>query len=723
VPKPVEERRPPITPQLAVRVAVLGGLAFVLFAIVFFRLWFLQVLSGEDYVSQARDNRVRKVRIEAARGDIVDRHGTVLVKTRVAPVVQIVPSSLPDSVLEQADEFRKQRGEAEKVRLAAADQLRSLERDIQERRGGPTRRQRRERRRLSRAARQAEPVPVPAVPIEELELRRLYRRLGKVIDVRPKTIHERVIEGVAELPYSNVTIRTAVDRNAFNYIRERKEEFPGVEVEKQFLRDYPHEELAAQLFGTTREISPEELKMERYRGVEPGTRIGADGIEKSYDEYLRGTDGFTRVVINALGSRDDRRQMSRREPRQGKRLRLTLDLNLQRAANDALARAVGAASRYGAKAGAFVAMDPRNGEVLALGSYPSFDANEFAKPISQKRYNALSSEELGAPLFNRAIAATYPTGSTFKPVTAMAALEEGIITPATPIHDDGEFELGDRVFKNAQDASYGTLTLPGAMTVSSDVFFYQLGAELNGRGPVLQEWARRLGVGRRTGIDIPGEFAGLVPDRKWRDEGYKAYLRCTTKAKVKPVTTEALLACGGIEREWSAGDNVNLAVGQGDLQATPLQMATAYSTIINNGRVPRPHLGQRVEDGNGVMLEEIRMPARRRVSFDAAHQEAIMAGLHGAATAEGGTSSDVFADFPYRDMLYGKTGTAERQPNPDQSWYVCYVAHPTKPIVVVTTIERGGFGAETAAPAARLILNEWFDLKDDEFVPGSDTSN
>ncbi len=348
MPKPVEERRPPITPQLAVRVAVLGGLAFVLFAIVFFRLWFLQVLSGEDYVSQARDNRVRKVRIEAPRGDIVDRHGTVLVKTRVAPVVQIVPSSLPESVHEQADEFRKARGQAEKARLAAADQLRSLERDIRERRRGATRGQRRERRRLARAARSAEPVPVPAVPMEETDLRRLYRRLGKVIDVRPRLIHERVVEGIAELPYSNVTIRSAVDRNAFNFIRERKEQFPGVAVEKQYLRDYPHEELAAQLFGTTREISPEELKLERFKGVEPGTRIGADGIEESYDEYLRGKDGFTRVVINALGSRDDRRRMTRREPRQGQRLRLTLDLNLQRAANDALARGVAAASENGA---------------------------------------------------------------------------------------------------------------------------------------------------------------------------------------------------------------------------------------------------------------------------------------------------------------------------------------------------------------------------------------
>jgi penicillin-binding protein 2 len=723
VPSPVEERRPAITPQLAMRVAVLGGIAFVAFAIVFFRLWFLQVLSGEDYVSQARDNRVRKVRIEAPRGDIVDRHGTVLVKTRVAPVVQITPGSLSEAVLDQAEAFRKARSEAERRRLQAATRLRSLERDIRERRRGATRKQRHERRVLARAARRAHRVDVPPLPASETERRRLYRRLGKVIDVRPRVIHERVIEGIAELPYSNVTIRSAVPRDAFNFIRERREQFPGVEVEKQYLRDYPHDELAAQLFGTTREISPEELEMKRYRGVDQGTRIGADGIEESYDEYLRGTDGYTRVIINALGSRDDRRRMTRREPRQGQRLRLTLDLGLQRAANDAIRRGVEAAGENGAKAGAFVAMDPRTGEILALGSYPSFDANEFAKPISQRRYDALSSEELGAPLFNRAIAATYPTGSTFKPITAMAALESGVVTPTSTIFDDGEFELGDRVFKNAQDASYGALQLPGALTVSSDVFFYELGLQLNGQGPVLQDWARRLGAGRRTGIDIPGEFGGLIPDSEWRNKGYEEYLKCTKKAKVEAGTTAALFACGGIERPWTAGDNVNLAVGQGDLQATPLQLATAYATIANGGKVVRPHLGQQVEDGQGRLVEEIRTPLRRRVEFDPSHRDAIMAGLHGAATAANGTSSDVFADFDYRDVLYGKTGTAERQPNPDQSWYACFVDHPTRPIVVVTTIERGGFGAETAAPAARLILNEWFDLQDNEFKAGSDQSN
>jgi penicillin-binding protein 2 len=715
---------PPITPQLAVRVAVLGGIAFVVFGVVFFRLWFLQVLSGEDYVSQARDNRERRVRIEAPRGDIVDRDGQVLVKTRAAPVVQIVPSSLPDAVLAQADAHRVARSRAERARLAAEDQLQALEREIRERRrGGATPAEQRKRRRLAAAASRAERVPVPPVPAQAKSLRVLYRRLGEVIRVRPETIHERVIAGVAETPYSNVTIRTAVDRTAFNYLREREERFPGVTVEKRYLRHYPFKTLGAQLFGTLREISPAELKTKRYRGVEPGTRIGAEGIEKSYDRYLRGTDGYTRVVINSLGSRDERRELTRREPRQGNRLRLTLDLNLQRAANDALEQAVRAAAVNGAKAGAYVAMDPRNGEVLALGSYPSFDANLFAKPISQSTYEKLVSEENGAPLFNRAIAATYPTGSTFKPITAVAALESGVIETNTPIFDDGSFELGGRVFKNARDAVYGTLALPQALTVSSDVFFYELGLRLNDKGPVLQEWARRLGIGRRTGIDIPGEFTGLVPDRQWRDEGYDRYLECAKDARVEPGTTRALLACGGIERPWSAGDNVNLAVGQGDLQATPLQLATAYATIVNGGRVVRPHLGMAIEDGGGRLVEELRTPPRRRVDIDPDDRAAIMQGLHGAATAANGTSSDVFADAPYRDMLYGKTGTAERQPNPDQSWYAVYVDHPAKPIVVVTTIERGGFGAETAAPAARLILNEWFDVRDREFRAGTDQSN
>jgi penicillin-binding protein 2 len=724
-PPNLEERRPAITPQLAVRVAVLGGVAFVLFAVIFFRLWFLQVLSGDDYVTQARENRVRKIKIEAPRGDIVDRDGNRLVRTRVAPVVEIVPSGLPAAELKIADTYRAARSRSERTRLAAADQLRSLERNRREEERRYTRAERHERRLLARASRHARPVAVPPMPATEPKLRRSFRRLGRVLGLAPRTIHRRVIEGVAEAPYSNVTVKTDVPRAAFNFLRERKDEFPGVDVEKLFVRSYPHKTLAAQLFGTLREISPQELKEKKYRGVAAGTRIGKDGIEETYDRYLRGQDGYTKVVINALGNRDDRRQVTRREPKQGERLRLTLDLGLQRAANNALKRAIAAANANGnpAKAGAYVAMDPTNGEVLALGSYPSFDANIFAKPLSQETFDKLNSEANGAPLFNRAIAAAYPTGSTFKPITAMASLEEGILTPTQTIFDDGEFKLGPQVFRNARNAKYGLLNLSQALKVSSDVFFYTLGERANSRGAIIQKWAKRLGLGRRTGIDIPGEFDGLVPDRRWRDAGFARYTRCVKREKLSPQTLAALKACGGIERPWSTGDNVNLAVGQGDLQATPLQLATVYSTIANGGKVVRPHLAMSVEDGLGRAVEQFRTTAKRRVKFSAADRATIMDGLHRATSEQGGTSADVFSGFAGGKLpVYGKTGTVERPGQPDQSWYACYVPHPSRPIVVVVTVEKGGFGAETAAPAARLILSNWFDLGNDKFKAGSSAS-
>ena len=718
MPPSLEERRPPITPQLAVRVAVLGGVAFVLFAIIFFRLWFLQVLTGDDYVSQARENRVRKIKIEAPRGNIVDRNGATLVKTRAAPVVQILPTAVPASELRAADDYRTALAAAEGKRLAAAQDLRQLERKLRADGRRTRKREQRQVRALRAQARRAERVPVAPIPADR-RLRSLYRRLGRVIGTPPATIHRRVIQGIADQPSANVTIRTDVPAPAFNYLLEHREQFPGVVVEKKYLRDYPFKTLGAQLFGTLREISPDELKEKRYRGVTPGTRIGKDGIEETYDKYLRGTDGFTRVIVNSLGNRDDSRRTTREDPIQGRQLMLTLDLGLQRAANNAMKRAIEAAhlNFNPASAGAYVALDPRNGEVLALGSYPSFDANLFAKPIDQATYERLNSERNGAPLFNRAIGAGYPTGSTFKPITAFAALANGIITPSTPLVDNGVFEYGGREFKNAGDAVNGTLSLPRALQVSSDVFFYQLGAAANDRGAIIQDWARKLGFGAPTGIDLPGEFGGLVPDRRWRDSEFAKYRKCAKENKVAIGSTAALYTCGGVERGWSGGDNVNLAVGQGDLQATPLQLAVAYAAIANGGKVVTPHLGMEVEDGAGRQLEEIRKPARRRGDMDPTSLAAIRDGLRAAAGAPGGRSADVFKGFPY--AVYGKTGTAERYPNADQSWYACFVEDPVKPIVVVVTVEQGGFGAEAAAPAARLILSKWFGVHDRTFHVGA----
>ena len=705
------------------RVAVLGGFALALFAILFFRLWFLQVLSGEDYVAQATQNKIRKIRIEAPRGDIVDRSGKQLVTTRQAAVVQLLPTELPESERLLAAEYGAKVSAAERDRLAAADRLRRFDRAHRGRRKERdlSRTERRQRRTLRKAANKIEPVPVPPLPADPA-LRDLYGRLGKVIGLSRRQIHRRVIQQVSQTPYAAVTVKTDVDRAAYNFLKERQEQFPGVEPEIQYLRDYPMKEIGAHLFGTLREVSPDELKLKRYRDLEQGERIGKDGVEETYDKYLRGKDGYYRQVVDALNEpcNDPVRCPERVvKPLQGQQLRLTIDLGLQRAAQRAVARGVAAAAHNGSQAGAFVAMDPRNGDILALGSVPSFDANLFAKPISQERYDALNAEEGGKPLLNRAIDGLYPTGSTFKLITAAAALESGIITPTTTYNDTGVFRLGPQEFRNARDAVNGTIALRRAMQVSSDVFFYWLGTEMFPmEGQVLQSWARKLGMGRPTGIDLPGEFGGLVPDRRWRDEGFAEYEKCRKKAGLAYQSQAALFECGGIDRPYSAGDNVNLAVGQGDLQATPLQMAVAYSAIANGGTVVRPHLGWRVEDGHGRLLQRIKVPPRRKVDISETTQAAIMDGLAAAASEPGGTSYDVFRGFPHK--VYGKTGTAERGVNPDQSWYVAIVNDdPSKPIAVAVTIERGGFGAETAAPAARLILNHWFGLRDKTFRAGS----
>jgi penicillin-binding protein 2 len=467
------------------------------------------------------------------------------------------------------------------------------------------------------------------------------------------------------------------------------------------------------------EITTEQMDLRRYKDVAQGTRIGQTGLEYEYDKYLRGTDGYTRLVVDAFGARDDERKVSVVEPKQGQRLRLTLDADLQKVGEQALARAI-QNSEYETRAGAFVAMDPRNGEVLAMGSAPSFDANWFAKPFTQRRYEYLTSNETDAPLLNRATESAYPSASTFKPITAMAALEEGLITPTRKISDPGHWEYGGREYQNAKEAVFGDIDVRTAIAKSSDIFFFKLGAQANEQGRIIQRWAERFGYGRKTGIDLPNERPGLVPDRKWRDSEYQEYSECVDKAGLDEQTQAALFECGGYERGWSGGDNVNLAVGQGDLQATPLQVAVAYAALENGGTIVRPHLGKAIEDGNGVPLQEFRPKPKRKIKMAARDRDAVLDGLRAAAQGEGGTSADVFAGWPMDEFpIYGKTGTAERQPNPDQAWYAAFVPDKARPIVVVVTVEKGGFGAATAAPAARMILSEWFDVSDREFHAGT----
>jgi penicillin-binding protein 2 len=665
-------RVPPITPQLALRVAVLGVIAFALFGIVFFRLWYLQVLSGDQYLRQAADNRVRELSIQAPRGAVLDRNGDPLVENRVATVVKLDPERLPAAERDAAARWGQQ--------MTARSRR-------QKGNKGPL-------------------IPIPHAATPGLEVR--FKRLARALNIAPRTIQERIVRSLTLVPYASVTIKTDVPATVRNYLLERSAQFPGVDVQKVYLRRYPNRVLAAQLEGTVGEISPTELKLPRFRGVRQGTIVGKEGIERAYDRYLRGVDGAQRITVDALGR--PKGPTRERNPVPGRALRTSLDLDLQRTGEAVLDRTIATGP---GTAGAFVALDPRDGEVLAMGSNPSFDPAVLSRPITKARLDQLFGPTAGSPRFNRAIGGLYPTGSTFKPVTAFAALNQGIITPSTPINDPGCIQIGaaKQSFCNAGRTPNGTVSLPHALQVSSDVFFYTLGRDLNPlAGQPLQRMAHRLGLGEPTGVDLPGEAPGLVPDKRWRAQVGDRERRCR---KRKHIPETALVGCGISDmRPWTVGDNVNLAVGQGDLQASPLQMAVAYAAIANGGRVVRPHLGVAVEDSNGRELQKIDPGTSRRVKMDPGARAAILQGLHAATSASGGTSADVFKGWNQNAFpVYGKTGTAQRNGRNDQSWYVCFVPNQSRPIAIAVTVEDGGFGAEAAAPIARVMLAQWFNQK------------
>jgi penicillin-binding protein 2 len=686
---PPEDRRPPLTPQLALRVAVLGTFALAMFAIIFFRLWFIQVLSGQKYLAEAKVNRVRDIAVPAPRGEILDRSGNVLVDSKRAIAVQIAPNELPVPL--QATTT------SEEARLIAHP---------------------------------------PRADVA------LYNRLARVLHISRKphkcwvngfgyhrlsTIGCQVAQGYVQLSYADVTVATDVPRAVLFYLEERQRQFPGVSIQDVWLRTYPLHTLAAQLFGTIGPISRSELKASRFKGLPQNAIVGQSGLEWFYNRYLQGTDGQEKVQVDALGHATG--TVGKVVPTPGNSLTLSLDVNLQRAGEQALAEAIGGIADP--DGGAFVALNPQNGEVYAMGSNPSFDPNIFTKPVPESVYKQLNNPASNYPLLNRAIQSAGPTGSTFKPITATAALQSGAWTVNDVFDDTGKYCFSGQCRHNAGNAVDGVLNLEQAIQVSSDDFFYNLGVLTNSpkpRGGALQRWARKYGIGRPTGIDVGGEVAGTLPTPAWRSRRNKLESECDhatgpfrytngqhTSSVMHPgwhrSSKHAPGGCGiadGTDRSWAAGDNENLAVGQGDVQVSPLQLAVAYSAIANGGTIVRPHLGFDIQQPDGTVIRRINPPAVRHLHINPLYLDTIRAGLRAAASQPGGTSFSVMGNFP--EQVYGKTGTAQYTGQSDYSWYSCFVpaTATSKPIEVVVTVPRAGFGAQAAAPVARQILSQWF---------------
>jgi penicillin-binding protein 2 len=606
--------------RLSLRIAVLGGVAVALFAVLFFRLWNLQVIDGSHYLAEAQNNRTREYRVLAPRGEILARNGEPIVQNRTSLALLLNTAKLPEDEAEATAELTK---------------------------------------------------------------------LGSLAHMSLPKVRKTIAEQEKIAAGAPVTLRRDVGYDLIYYLEENKRRFPGVSVERVFVRDYPHESADAHVVGYVSEVSEEQLKEKRYAKVDPGEDIGQSGAEYAYDKYLRGEPGKTRVQVNAMGLPTPGGELVQVPPTPGKNLVLTINPAVQEAGEAALAER--------GLPGAFISMNIHTGEILAMGSNPSFDPKVFTEPMTQAQVNELFRDEELAPLTDRATESAYPTGSTYKIMTALAALENGVITPSTTITDNGYIERAGQKFENAGGTAYGTLSLVRALEVSSDVYMYELGGRMWDKN-YLQEWSHKMGIGDPAGLDIPEGEPGLVPSRQWRDQLYKE---------------------GNTERPWSEGDNILLATGQGDLQTTPLQMAIAYAALGNGGTIVSPHVGKELQDAAGRVLKEFRFGPRRHVKINPASRQAIMEGLHDAAQGPEGTAAGIFGNFPI--PIAGKTGTAERPGHADQSWFIALAPYPNPNIVTAVTIEEGGFGAESAAPAALKMLEAYFNKKASEITTSGGT--
>src|SRR4051794_1957820 len=437
-PESEPERR---TSPLALRISIITGLAIAIFSVLFLRLWYVQILSGDKYRTQANDNRIREIRVQAPRGDILDRNGKVMVANRTELAIQVTPQDLP---------------------APGPDRSREL------------------------------------------------HQLATITGMDMKEIRKTLRGGSRAAPGGPVILKKGLGVDKVYYLRENQSSFPGVSVERVFTREYRDGTLAAHLFGNVGEVTAEQLKQPRYSGLHPGDQVGQSGVEYEYDRFLRGRPGTDRVQVDALGRPTGQLRSVPAEP--GDDVRLTVDLGLQAYGESAL-------DSFGLP-GAFVAMNARNGDVLAMGSAPSFDPSIFTHPITQSEYRQLTSRKTDAPLADRAIQGLYPTGSTFKMITATAALQSHLISPNTIFNDTGSLRLDSNLtLHNAGKAIYGPLNMLDAIKVSPAFSFNNLGVgeKANTGHAEIQDWAHNYALGEKAGIDLPAEVDGLIPPPAWRN--------------------------------------------------------------------------------------------------------------------------------------------------------------------------------------------------------------
>ena len=633
------------------RMRVLAWLIVCMFLALMTRLWFLQVLAAPQFAELAQRNQVRLVYIQPLRGKILDRNGEILVDNRPSTIVLV-----------------------DRTRLGGQEE-------------------------------------------------QVIFRLSRVLDVPIEELVER-LESRRYLPYQPIPVAEDVAEEDVFYIAEHSNLFPGVSYQLSSVRDYPEGTMAAHVLGYTGEISADQLEDEDYvnRGYNPGDVVGKAGVEAVYEKDLFGLSGTRKVQVNAQGRVLDE-NFGGRPPIPGKTLVLSIDSQVQKLAERSLTLGIDLARHtyddfsnrtLKATGGAVVVMNPRNGQVLALASSPTYDPTMFLGGVNCKEAKSLDLGCVGdkeppppihnLPLLDRSTQGVYPPGSALKPFVALGALRRGFATQDghydCPSKYEAPGDTSETVFHNWEKVNRGFISLPTSLVISCDTVYYQFGWDYwvrfyhsNRNAELMQQDLRGMGFGKGSGIDLPAESLGRVPD-----EQTKAQL-----VKQNPSVYGAYLG-------WLPGDYINMSIGQGDMLVTPIQMAVAYSALANGGTLWAPRLGLRIESPDGRHVEPIKPTRMGKFPVSKKHIAFIRNSLTGVTT--GGTAAAAFVGFPLSSIpVAGKTGTADILPKQPYSWFAAMAPADNPKYVVVAMVEQGGHGSTTAAPLVRRILDGLFGLQ------------
>ena len=631
-----------------------------IFAVLIVRMAYLQLVQTDRFQTLARENRIRINPIAAPRGEIFDSNNVRLVGNRPIYTVSIVYLGIKDTSS-------------------------------------------------------------------------VIKRLADILGIDPNEIQEKINDQKLRL-YQPVEVAFDVPAETLTKIEENRLELPGVIIDVEPVREYPFGSSLSHTLGYVQEIKDKQLQEHKDEGYVLGDEFGQSGLENKYEKYLRGDKGARQVEVDNMAR--PVRDLGVKSPVPGNNLQLTIDYKLQEVAEKGLADTVALAQKQGfkdAKAGAVVMLDVHTGQVLAMASYPSYDPAKFTESMTQADVNAIFNNPT-RPFFNRVLG-IYPPGSTFKMVLAAIALENKIVDPDYAINDTGRF-------KNKTDwkpSGHGRVDLRKAIQVSCDVYFWQLGLAIG--VDTIGSAASDFGLGQLTGIDLPGEASGVVPTPKYKHDKWKSILDrkygprfteinerydsliSTTyieagKKKLRDQKEKELNALQqeynadryAWELEWREYDTLDMSIGQGDNQYSPLQLANFTAAIANGGTLYQPYLVNKVIDPQGNVIKEFNPQVKAKVNISDENLQIVREGMHMVTVPPLGTAAGVYYGFPV--SVAAKTGTAEVQNKDNHALFVCFAPFEKPEVAIASVIDYGGHGGTTAGPVTRQLLSAYFNVKD-----------